>query len=265
MRWNEDDFQVDRQVAVGVSGGKDSLALALHLIEIGIEITPYFCDTGWEHPATMEYLDYLETKIGPILRLRAAKQMAEIIVEKSMFPSRKRRYCTPMLKIRPFQDHFGCNDKVFRDDLVSATGERAAESGARARKITIEKDTLMGCWMWRPIKTWNIDQVFEIAKRHGVAHNPLYTKGYTRVGCWPCIFANKGDYRALLRDPAFGEQHQVIRELEARAGVPWVILRRESGDIVGIDQLLEWAGSEQPDLFEETGNWGCSSTYKLCE
>lgn len=56
---------------ISVSGGKDSLAQWLIAIESGVKHQVVFADTGHEHPQTMEYLDYLENKLGPIKRVRA--------------------------------------------------------------------------------------------------------------------------------------------------------------------------------------------------
>lgn len=54
---------------VGVSGGKDSTALALLTIERQVEPIVYtFADTGNEHPITLEYLDYLEDKLDIEIR-----------------------------------------------------------------------------------------------------------------------------------------------------------------------------------------------------
>ena len=38
------------------SGGKDSTAMILHLIEQDIEFEAIFSDTGWEHPWTYKYV-----------------------------------------------------------------------------------------------------------------------------------------------------------------------------------------------------------------
>ncbi len=56
---------------VSMSGGKDSLAQCLYAIENDIQHERVFADTGHEHPQTMEYLDYLEQKLGPIRRVKA--------------------------------------------------------------------------------------------------------------------------------------------------------------------------------------------------
>ncbi|QWA09817.1 phosphoadenosine phosphosulfate reductase family protein [Sodalis ligni] len=54
-----------------VSGGKDSLATWLLAREAGVDHFAAFADTGHEHPITLAYLDYLETNLGPIRRVKA--------------------------------------------------------------------------------------------------------------------------------------------------------------------------------------------------
>jgi 3'-phosphoadenosine 5'-phosphosulfate sulfotransferase (PAPS reductase)/FAD synthetase len=44
-----------------VSGGKDSTAMMLALIEAKLEFRAVFADTGWEHQITYDYLDMLRT------------------------------------------------------------------------------------------------------------------------------------------------------------------------------------------------------------
>jgi len=69
------DFLKDRPLVANVSGGKDSTAMVLYFIELGLDFEPIFCDTGWEHEQTYEYLDYLEKMVikKPIKRLRNEK------------------------------------------------------------------------------------------------------------------------------------------------------------------------------------------------
>lgn len=56
---------------ISISGGKDSLAQWLRAIENNVLHISVFADTGHEHPLIMEYLDYLESKLGPIRRVKA--------------------------------------------------------------------------------------------------------------------------------------------------------------------------------------------------
>lgn len=54
-----------------ISGGKDSLAQWLLAIDAGVNSIRVFADTGHEHAQTLDYLDYLENKLGPIRRVKA--------------------------------------------------------------------------------------------------------------------------------------------------------------------------------------------------
>lgn len=55
---------------LGLSGGKDSSALAIYMRDRVPEMEYFFCDTGAELPETYEYLNKLEAAVGkPITRL----------------------------------------------------------------------------------------------------------------------------------------------------------------------------------------------------
>lgn len=74
---------------VSVSGGKDSTASALKSIEEGAEnITYVFADTGHEHPATYEYVDYLS---GVLLK-RAGVGITTVRADLSADMARKREH-----------------------------------------------------------------------------------------------------------------------------------------------------------------------------
>lgn len=65
---------------LSISGGKDSTAMwILAVREMGTEVIPVFADTGNESPITYEYIDYLESKLGPIRRVKAdfSEQIAQ--------------------------------------------------------------------------------------------------------------------------------------------------------------------------------------------
>ncbi|QTR06319.1 phosphoadenosine phosphosulfate reductase family protein, partial [Saccharothrix algeriensis] len=59
---------------LGLSGGKDSSALAIYMHGRVPEMEYFFCDTGAELPETYEYLNRLEAAVGkPIVRLNSSR------------------------------------------------------------------------------------------------------------------------------------------------------------------------------------------------
>ena len=71
---------------VSLSGGKDSTAMLLMLLERGEDIADIvFFDTGWEFPAMYEHLDKLENFIGRKITRLHARLPIGIETEKSPF------------------------------------------------------------------------------------------------------------------------------------------------------------------------------------
>lgn len=200
-------------VVASVSGGKDSAAMSLWLKEQGIEHRRVFADTGWEHESTYEYLrGPLTRALGPIDEVGYPGGMRALVTKKGMFPSRLRRFCTEELKVKPIATYL----RALQDaghEVINAVGVRAAESAARAQLEEHEWSDSLDCLVWRPMLRFSEQDIIDIHHRHGLRPNPLYLKGASRVGCWPCIFSRKAEIRLISQiDP---ERIETIRKLEA--------------------------------------------------
>lgn len=273
-------------VVANVSGGKDSSALSLWLTEQGIEHRRVFSDTGWEHPATLKYVDSLEKVLGPIDRVQALLPMAALIRKKGMFPGRTQRWCTSELKVKPITAYMEKVDPEWR--AIVAVGVRADESAARAKLTMWEHDgNAMERWTWRPLINWSVEDVFDIHKRHGLSLNPLYGMGAERVGCFPCIYARKAEIK-LVAD-IMPERIDEIRQLEAemhdhmeakKAASEEYRARAEekryrsptffnaNNAMTPIDEVVEWSrtsrGGRHFELFESDPDPGCLR-WGICE
>ena len=235
---------------INMSGGKDSTATLLLAIERQAPgIKPVFCDTGHEHPATYEYIAYLEQRLGlsiqtikadfskDIARKRLFVQnkwpekgvSAEVVeralailhptgnpfldlcIWKGRFPSTKVRFCTEELKVLPMQDQIILPALKAGEEVVSWVGVRRDESAARSTLPEREREDA-GNEIYRPILDWTAADVFAFHAKHNVEPNPLYKQGMGRVGCMPCIMARKAELLEISK--RFPEQIERVREWE---------------------------------------------------
>ena len=100
---------------LGLSGGKDSSALAIYMKDNypDLDIKYFFTDTGEELKEVYVYLDKLEAYLGkPIARLNQIDEMrqgSKTQFEKFMhrynnfLPSATARWCTIEMKLKPFE------------------------------------------------------------------------------------------------------------------------------------------------------------------
>jgi len=224
-------------IVASVSGGKDSTALLLALLEavqrgeLPMERLRFvFADTDWEAPETYAYLDYLRSHLRIAIEIVRAEArpdgtpdphggMRNRIRASGRFPGRMQRWCTRELKIEPLRAY---HDRLIEEsgvETVSAMGIRADESDERANMLEWEDepvgDRTWGGYVWRPLIRWSVSDVLTMHNRHGVKVNPLYQRGHNRVGCYPCIYSSK-DEIALIAEHAPWRIDE-IREHEAQA------------------------------------------------
>ena len=92
---------------LGLSGGKDSAALAVYMAQAHPEINTeyFFTDTGQELPEVYEFLGELEGFLGKeIVRLNPDRDFKYWLKQNGNFlPSAQARWCTVSLKIVPFE------------------------------------------------------------------------------------------------------------------------------------------------------------------
>lgn len=263
-----------RRVIASVSGGRDSAAASLHLRDLGIEHERVFMDTGWEHPATYEYLRGPLTKaLGPITEIRGALDFVELVRRKGLFPSRVMRFCTTELKVLPIQRYLNAQVEE-HGEIVNVVGIRRAESKARSTMSEWEWSDGFDCEVWRPLVDWTHADVAAIHERHGLTPNPLYALGASRVGCWPCIHARKSEIALVARvDPARIEQIEQIEqilnaegaardEVKGRPFVTRSMFSYHGGDSkhspLPIRQAVEWAQSKRGEWQPPGAGDGCA-------
>lgn len=177
--------QHDLPVVVAFSGGKDSLATYL-VVEKSIEESPpiFFMDTGIELPETIEHIEnFAESREVKIIRQRAGNRFWES-VDTFGPPARDFRWCCKVLKLGPAATSIA--DDMGGESL-SFMGQRKLESFQRSIEPRVtENPWVPGQTSANPIQNWNALEVWLYIFHKKEDFNPLYNRGYHRMGCYLC-------------------------------------------------------------------------------
>lgn len=201
----------------GISGGKDSSALAIYLSRTRpeLDVEYFFCDTGAELPETYEYLGKLEAVLGkPIERVNADRPFSHYFeMRRGMLPSPQVRWCTVDMKIKPLEDWVG------DDECVSYVAIRADEANRKGYVST--KDNITAVF---PFKDDGIrhDDVMKILDDAGLGL-PSYYEWRSRSGCYFCFYQRKAEWVGLAdRHPELYEKAVAIeKKTLADAGIAY--------------------------------------------
>lgn len=206
----------DARHVLGISGGKDSAALAIymrdHHPEIHDKLEYFFTDTGAELDEVLNFLDRLESYLGKkIVRLSSSRPFEHWLkLHNDYLPSARQRWCTKVLKIQPFEAYVG------DDPVISYVGIRADENreGYISHKETIKavfpfiEDGLVR------------EDVFKLLEDSvGI---PEYYEWRSRSGCYFCFFQRQDEWLGLKRNhPDLFEKAKVIEQTSGN-GYTWV-------------------------------------------
>lgn len=190
---------------------------------------------GWENKITKEAYD-------SIIEIFGKKNIfAEMVLFKTRFPSTKARFCTELLKVHPMIDYILDNVK---EDCTVIQGVRADESPARRmmkptddyfkfyfepyknnkqgkplfhtyrKNEVIEHCDKYEVTVLRPVLKKTAIEVFNIIFENDSPGNPLYRKGQSRVGCYPCVMCKQGEIKIIAKTtPERIEQLEQLEQL----------------------------------------------------
>lgn len=213
---------------LSLSGGKDSTALAIYMRDRVPEMEYVFCDTKKELPETYAYLDKIEAYLGkPIIRLCDDRGFDHwLSVYNNYLPSSRMRWCTKVLKIKPFEKYVG------DADILMYVGIRADED--RTAYIS-SKPNIKALY---PLKEGGIDLdgVHRILQESGVGF-PDYYSWRTRSGCYFCFFQRRNEWVGLRENHA--ELYQLAKSYEK--------LDPSTGERFTWNQRESLSDLEQPD------------------
>ena len=288
------------KILVQFSGGKDSQVCLIKAVnDYGKgKVTAVFCDTGWEHPVTYEHIHNVCKQLGvELITLKSKKyeDFVDMSIKRGRFPSTMARFCTSELKVTPMIDYILSQNESF----IIIQGIRAKESKARAgydvecsyfkeyfndevkglyhKKAVLEWCKTHDASVLRPIFKWSAQEVIDYILDNGQRPNPLYERGFARVGCFPCIMCRKREIQLISKDKWAAQRlidaEQRMKEETERGSSffpPTYIPKRfcANGVYPTVQEVFSYVNRNdaQLDLFEPKNGYNCMSMYHgLCE
>lgn len=293
------------KILVSFSGGKDSQACLIQACkEFGSNnVTAVFCDTGWENEVTYYHVHTVTTQLRcslVILKSRTVDGFIGLCKRMKWFPDTLQRMCTLKLKIEPLIDYILEQD----NDLVIIQGIRALESVSRSkmpcsgeyfaeyfaddkRKLYRKKDVVKWCQsheaiVERPMFGMTAQEIIDFILSNGQQPNPLYSRGASRVGCYPCIFSKLSEIKAMRKDQwyvnrlikleeevnAMRKGEQIPATFFAKGKIPERYCRKYGRDLPAFEDVIAYVSRDdaQLNLFEQEEGTSCMSIYHgLCE
>lgn len=205
---------------LGLSGGKDSAALALFMKNRVPEIEYFFCDTGYELAETYEYIERLEAFLcKPIVRLNPERDFDHWLnIYGGYLPSQRMRWCTRMLKLKPFERWIG-EDPTFTYIAIRADEDRDGYISTKPNITAVY-----------PFKDHDIakQDVFRILEEYGLGL-PSYYRWRTRSGCYFCFFQRKSEWVGLRENhPDLFELAKRYEKIDEEKGIRYTWSQSES-------------------------------------
>ena len=184
---------------LGLSGGKDSAALAVHVNnnypEIPVEY--YFTDTGYELSETYDFLDKLKTRLDkPIHYIRPTNSFDYYMKKYNNFlPSQNARWCTIEMKLKSFENWIKPSLKE-NTEVITYIGIRYDERGRIGYRPTNNLIKPKFPFIEDQI---NKENVIEILENAGLGL-PDYYSWRSRSGCSFCFFQRRIEWVGLLEN-----------------------------------------------------------------
>jgi 3'-phosphoadenosine 5'-phosphosulfate sulfotransferase (PAPS reductase)/FAD synthetase len=205
---------------LSISGGKDSTALAVYMRDRVPDMEYAFCDTGEELEETYDYIDRLSAYLGKeIVHLNPDRPFSHYLeMWGGLLPNARTRWCTHMLKIKPFERYVG------DDPVISYVGIRADED---REGYVSTKPNIKAVFPFKEDGITKSD-VHRILEEAGLGL-PDYYQWRTRSGCYFCFFQRRSEWVGLLKNhPEKFDEAKRYEKINKETGESYTWNGRES-------------------------------------
>lgn len=218
-------------IVASFSGGKDSTAMVLHMIELGEHIDEVICcDTYKEFPAMYRHIEKVRKVVEDagikFTMIKAEHDFDYYFAEHQAkrrnpdavyppghaWPNAKMRWCTRYLKLDPIKKHFNELQKHY--NILQYKGLAADEVYRLNREHNQNENHRHPLVEWG----WTGADCLKYCYDRGYDWEGLY-EIFSRVSCWCCPLQPVGALRKLRKQ--FPELWEQLREMGKKAWTPF--------------------------------------------
>ncbi len=199
------------RVNCSFSGGKDSTAVWNIAKKAGVT-EAFFIDTGLEFPETIDFVKSQDVEL-----IQKAGDFWQA-VEKAGPPGKDHRWCCKLLKLNPLKVHLNDNG-----ECLTIQGNRWYESWSRASLEALSQNPTNPLQLnLSPIRSWRALDVFFYLWLRELPYNPLYERGYERIGCYLCPAMLESELETLrVTHPEMADRwHEFLTRWADERGLP---------------------------------------------
>lgn len=199
------------------SGGKDSSAIKEIARMAGVKFAIHHNHTTMDHPETVYFVRRERARwqdAGYEYRIEYPKESFwRLARRKKMLPTRIARFCCEALKEHGGSGKFCVTGVRWAESVARKKKRGIVEAQARKRadslvllndnsdaRKEIETCQIKGKRVINPIIDWSDADVWEFIERYKVPINPLYARGFKRVGCMLCPYQSAKTRKAILAE-----------------------------------------------------------------
>lgn len=218
-------------IMVNFSGGKDSTAMLLHMIELQEQIDEVmFCDTFKEFPAMYKHIEQIKALVEKqgikfttlrskytfdewMFEYRPKRRNPEQFIEKygdvpgKSWATSRGRWCTGYLKIKVIDQYLKELSKEY--NVIRCIGIAADETKRLERENQQQENTRHPLVEWG----WSEQECLEYCYSKGYDWEGLYNY-FDRVSCWCCPLQSLESLRTLYKN--FPDLWEELKDMDRR-------------------------------------------------
>ena len=177
IRWALDTFRPD--VALTSSFGARSAVIIHMAVQADPKIDIRLVDTGLLFPETLQFAEQLKRRFNLNLTVvRSKLNVEQFLKEHAGQEPGHPDFCCSSWKVE-------ATERALAGLRCWITGIRRSESATRAQTPFVEL-LANGVVKVAPLAAWSPKQLHAYIVEHDLPYHPLWEKGYTSIGCWPC-------------------------------------------------------------------------------